>query len=59
MPLSTCTTPANGDECAQVIPLLDALPIRTGRSGSPRKRLRVIAADKMPQIYCCLIGKKR
>jgi hypothetical protein len=31
MPLSTHTTPANGDERAQVMPLLDALHIRTGK----------------------------
>ena len=46
MPLSTRTTPANGDERAQVIPLLDALHIRTGKRGRPRKRLKVSAADK-------------
>jgi IS5 family transposase len=46
MPLSTRTTPANGDERAQVIPLLDALRVRTGKRGRPRKRLKVLAADK-------------
>jgi IS5 family transposase len=46
MPLSTCTTPANGDERAQVLPLLDALHVRTGKQGRPRKRLRGLAADK-------------
>jgi IS5 family transposase len=46
MPLSTRTTPANGDERAQVIPLLDALHVRTGKRGRPRKRLKVIAADQ-------------
>src|SRR5918996_1546008 len=46
MPLSARTTPANGDERAQVIPLLDALHIRTGKRGRPRKRLKVIATDK-------------
>jgi IS5 family transposase len=46
MPLSTRTTPANGDERAQVTPLLDALRIRTGRRGRPRKRLKVLATDK-------------
>jgi transposase len=46
MPLSTRTTPANGDERAQVIPLLDALHVRTGQRGRPRKRLKVLAADK-------------
>jgi IS5 family transposase len=46
MPLSTCTTPANGDERAQVIPLLDTLHVRTGKQGRPRKRFQVLAADK-------------
>jgi IS5 family transposase len=46
MPLSTGTTPANGDERAQVIPLLDTLHVRTGKQGRPRKRLKVLAADK-------------
>jgi hypothetical protein len=46
MPLSTCTTPANGDERAQVIPLLDTLHVCTGNQGRPRKRLKVPAADK-------------
>jgi transposase len=46
MPMSTRTTPANGDERAQVIPLLDALHIRTGKRGRPRKRLKVLATDK-------------
>jgi len=46
MPLATCTTPANGDERAQVLPLLDAVRLRTGKRGRPRKRLRVIVTDK-------------
>jgi IS5 family transposase len=46
MPLSTGTTPANGDERAQVIPLLDTLHVRTGKQGRPRKRFQVLAADK-------------
>jgi hypothetical protein len=46
MPLANRTTPANGDERAQVLPLLDAVKIRTGKRGRPRKRLRVIATDK-------------
>ena len=46
MPLANRTTPANGDERAQVIPLLDAVKVRTGQRGRPRKRLKVIAADK-------------
>jgi transposase len=46
MPLSTRTTPANGDERAQVIPLPDTLHVRTGKRGRPCKRLKVLAADK-------------
>src|ERR671939_1398845 len=46
MPLANRTTPANGDERAQVLPLLDAVKIRTGKRGRPRKRLKAIATDK-------------
>jgi hypothetical protein len=46
MPLAACTTPAHGDECAQVMPLLDAVVINTGKRGRPRKRPKVLAADK-------------
>jgi len=46
MPLSTRTTPASGDERAQVLPLSDACRIRTGKRGRPRKRLKVLATDK-------------
>jgi IS5 family transposase len=46
MPLATRTTPAHGDERAQVIPLLDTLHVRTGTRGRPRKRPKVLAADK-------------
>src|SRR5712691_33374 len=35
------TTPANGDERAQVVPLLDAVKVRTGKRGRPRKCLKV------------------
>jgi hypothetical protein len=40
------TTSANGDERAQVLPLLDAVKVRTGRQGRPRKCLKVLATDK-------------
>src|SRR4029453_15529343 len=46
MPLANRTTPANGDERAQVVPLLDAVKVHTGKRGRPRKRLQVIATDK-------------
>ena len=46
MPLATRTTPAHGNERAQVIPRLDALRVRTGTRGRPRKRFKVVAADQ-------------
>jgi IS5 family transposase len=46
MPLAHRTTPANGDERAQVMPLLDAVKVRTGIRGRPRTRLNVLATDK-------------
>src|SRR5262249_5426685 len=46
MPLANRTTPANGDERAQVAPRPDAVKVRTGTRGRPRKRLKVIATDK-------------
>ena len=45
-PLANHITPAKGDERAPVVPLLDAVQVRTGRRGRPRKRLTVIATDK-------------
>jgi transposase len=46
MPLAHRTTPANGDERAQVMPLLEAVKVRTGTRGRPRTRLKVLATDK-------------
>src|SRR6185295_13843684 len=46
MPWANRPTPAHGDERAQGVPLLDAVKIRTGKRGRPRKRLTVIATDK-------------
>jgi len=46
MPLAQRTTPAKGDERAQVLPLLDAVKVRTGTRGRPRTRLNVLATDQ-------------
>ncbi len=46
MPLANRTTPANGSETDQVIPLLDSVKVKTNRPGRPRKRVKVLAADK-------------
>ena len=45
MPLATRTPPAHGDERAQVLPLLDAVKVHTGKRGRPRKRLGILATD--------------
>ena len=46
MPLANCTTAANGSEQDQVLPLLDRVKLKTLKRGRPRKRLKVLAADK-------------
>src|SRR5215471_7815655 len=46
MPLANRITPANGDERAHVLPLLDAVKVHTGKRGRPRKRLKVLVTDK-------------
>ncbi|MEJ6481052.1 transposase [Nostoc punctiforme UO1] len=46
MPLANCTTPANGNEREQVIPLLDKVKLKTLKRGRPRRRIKVLAADK-------------
>ena len=45
MPLANCTTPANGNEREQVLPLLHKVQLKTLKPGRPRKRLKVLAAD--------------
>ena len=46
MPLSNPSTPGNGSERDQVIPLLDSVKVNINKRGRPRKPLKVIAADK-------------
>jgi transposase len=46
MPLAHRTTPATGDERAQVLPFLEAGKVRTGHRGRPRTRLKAMATDK-------------
>ncbi len=43
MPLAQCLTPANGDERAPVLPLLDLIQRRPGHPGRPRTRPKVLA----------------
>ena len=58
MPLANRTTPANGDERAQVLPLLDAVQVRTGKRGRPRKRLKVIATEVPSRAHLCLVPEE-
>jgi hypothetical protein len=51
LPVAHCTTPANGDERAQVLPLLDAITIRPGRPDRPRKRFKRRAPDNRYDAY--------
>ena len=46
MPLSSITTSANGSERQQVMPLIDSILVKTNQPGRPRKRVKVLAADK-------------
>jgi Transposase DDE domain len=46
MPIRCGTTPANGDERQQVLPLLDKIKVKTSAVGRPKKRFKVLAADK-------------
>ncbi len=46
MPLANCTTPANGSERQQVMSLLNSVKVKTNSPGRPRKRGKVLAADK-------------
>jgi hypothetical protein len=46
MPWANRPPPANGDERAPVLPLLEAVKGRTGQRGRPRQRLPVLAPDK-------------
>ena len=47
MPLANCTTPANGSERQQVMPLLNGVKVKTNSPGRPRKQLKVLAANKV------------
>ena len=46
MPLTNSTTAVNGSEREQIFPLLDSVKLKTLRPGRPRKRFKVLAADK-------------
>ena len=46
MPLVAITTPANGDERQQVLPMLTQIRLATGKPGNPKRRPKPLAADK-------------
>ena len=46
MPLVAITTPANGDERQQVLPMLAQIRLAAGKPGNPKRRPKVLAADK-------------
>lgn len=46
MPKAYSTTPANGSEREQIIPLFDKVKLKTLKPGRPRKRVKVLATDK-------------
>jgi hypothetical protein len=52
MPLAHRTTPANGDERAQVLLLLDTVQVRRGKRGRPRKRLSLPQLKAMRRKRC-------
>ena len=46
MPIANSNTAANGSEREQILPLLDSVKLKTLKPGRPKKRVRVLAADK-------------
>ncbi len=46
MPLVAISTPANGDERQQVLPMLAQKELAAGKQGNPKRRPKVLAADK-------------
>ena len=46
MPVVTITTPANGDERQQVLPMLAQIRLATLKRGNPKRRPKTLAADK-------------
>ncbi len=45
MPVVTSTTPANGDERQQVLPMLAQIRLATLKRGNPKRRPKTLAAD--------------
>lgn len=60
MPMANCTTPANGSEREQILPLINSIHLKTYKRGKPRSRFKVLAADKGydSQHYRALLRKR-
>lgn len=46
MPVVAITTPANGDERQQVLPMLGQIRLATLKRGNPKRRPKTLAADR-------------
>ena len=46
MPIANSTTAANASEREPIWPLLDSVKLKTLRKGRPKKRFKILAADK-------------
>ena len=46
MPIANLTTAANGSEREQIFPLLDSVKLKTLKPGNPKRRVKILAADK-------------
>ncbi len=46
IPVVAITTPANGDERQQVLPMLAKIRVTTRKRGNPKRHPKVLAADK-------------
>ena len=57
MPLTNSTTAANGSEREQIFPLLDSVKLKTLKPGRPRKRVKVLAAERMRMRPVLAFGK--
>ena len=46
MPIANLTTAANKSEREQIFPLLDSVKLKTLKPGNPKRKVKILAADK-------------
>ena len=46
MPIANLTTAAKGSEREQIFPLLDSVKLKTLKPGNPKRKVKILAADK-------------